>query len=156
MKQLVVMFLIIISGVIEVGAQNKVEITGVLPDSAAKTGTWTEWQSVKNSSGAEIALYRIRLAGAGKFMTGSVECKYEVEVKSLLDGLVFVDLTYSYYQTLGGSSKWQNGERRGTITKKNKTWKFEMLAFNDQGNNKDKSAACKDCDLSYKLIFNWK
>ncbi|MFM2017032.1 MAG: hypothetical protein RL007_688 [Bacteroidota bacterium] len=156
MKNTIVLLLIFLTGIVEADAQNKVEVSGVMPDSAAKTGTWTEWQSVKSSAGAEIALYRIRLASAGKFTSGSVECKYEVEVKSLLDAFVFVDLTYSYYQTLSGSSKWQDGERRGSIAKKNKTWKFEMLAFNDQGDNKDKAAACKDCDLSYKLIFNWK
>lgn len=156
MKKLALFLIAAILGICSAGAQNKVEINGILPDSAAKTGTWTEWQTVKSATGTDIAQYRIRLASADKFISNSVECKYEVEVKNLVDGVMFVDLTYSYYQTLSGKSKWESGERRGTITKKNKTWDFEFMAFNDKEDKQERSEACADCDMSYKLIFNWK
>lgn len=126
-------------------------VHGIQPDKNAKPGTWTEWQSVKDTSGAEIAQYRVRFAGSKKFAGNSVECKYEVEVKSMTDHTLMIGLDFDYRQSMYGNTKNESGRRTGTITKKGKSWVFEFSLYTDKG--KDKVQSCFDCDMSYELNF---
>lgn len=128
------------------------KVNGVLPDKSAKAGTWTEWQSVKDSSGTEIAQYRIRMAGSKKFVGETRECHFEVEVVNKTSHTLTVDLDYSFTQTIAGNTKSDSKHLDGIITKKGKSWTFEMLLFNDATGN-DKTGACFGCDLSYTLTF---
>jgi len=132
-------------------AQTVLRTKGILPDSSAKVGTWTEYQIVQDDKGTELYKYRVRLKSAKKFLSETSECIFEVEVVNLLKSYQSVDIVYGYDQVLSGEYSSQKGERRGFIAK-GKKWNYELMVFHDKDKGQKQFEPCFKCDFRYTLL----
>jgi hypothetical protein len=131
--------------------QNKMKTSGILPDENAKVGTWTEYQTVKDSNSMDIYKYRVRLKSGKKWSGDVSECIFEVEVVNLTKNTLGVGIDYSYRQSMLGRTSYESGQRTGVLTK-GKKWNFELMAFHDKEKQQKYHQPCFKCKMEYEII----
>lgn len=141
----------IVSSLSICSAQSVLKTAGILPDPTAKVGTWTEYQTILDGSGAELYKYRVRLKSAKKFSGESSECTFEVELINLTKDYLGADIVYEYDQRLSGNYSSEKGERRAFLAK-GKKWNYELLVFNDKTKEQKQFEPCFNCDFSYTIV----